>query len=295
MNRCNDALEEDSMTHDDAARVAFWVEYMEQSYALAEAIIRHPLQESGEGFASIQAAAEAVGVDMRFSTTRLAGQFERLFFIRESLVPDLMAIAREMNGRGWILKIEDGYRTRQMQTALGRAPAVFDRIVQACIRECGGGTPPVELVFRRAMCLVANVPLTGTHLAGAAVDISVLRRDDGGEVWRGKPYLEMSEYTPMASPFVTAEERHNRQEITRVMERHGFLHYPGEFWHYNKGDSLYQIQARSGEPGRYGPVDWDRATNTVTPFADPSALLTPLDVLESLIQEAMRRLAKRDG
>jgi hypothetical protein len=180
-----------------------------------------------------------------------------------------------------------------MQTALGRAPAVFDRIVQACIRECGGGRPPVELVFRRAMCLVANVPLTGTHLAGAAVDISVLQRDDGSEVWRGKPYLEMSEYTPMDSPFVSAEERQNRQEITRVMERHGFLHYPGEFWHYNKGDSLYQIQARTGQAGRYGPVDWDRATNTVAPFEDPRALLTPLDVLESLIQQAMQRLGGR--
>jgi D-alanyl-D-alanine dipeptidase len=268
---------------------------MKQSYALAEAIMRHPLQESREGLASIPAAAEEAGVDLRFSTTRLAGQFERLFFIRESLIPDLMAIARDMNARGWVLKIEDGFRTRQMQTALGRAPAVFDRIVQACIRECGGGRPPVELVFRRAMCLVANVPLTGTHLAGAAVDISVLRRDDGSEVWRGKPYLEMSECTPMDSPFVNAEERQNRQEITRSMERHGFLHYPGEFWHYNKGDSLYQIQARTGQPGRFGPVDWDRATNAVTPFEDPRALLTPLDVLESLIQQATQRLAGREG
>ena len=283
------------MAHDEVARVAFWVEYMEQSYALAEAIMRHPLQESREGFASIPAAAEEAGVDLRFSTTRLAGQFERLFFIRESLIPDLMAIARDMNARGWVLKIEDGYRTRQMQTALGRAPAVFDRIVQACIRECGGGRPPVELVFRRAMCLVANVPLTGTHLAGAAVDISVLRRDDGSEVWRGKPYLEMSECTPMDSPFVNAEERQNRQEITRSMERHGFLHYPGEFWHYDKGDSLYQIQARTGQPGRFGPVDWDPATNAVTPFEDPRALLTPLDVLESLIQQATQRLAGREG
>jgi len=100
------------MVHDEAARVAFWVEYMEQSYALAEAIMRHPLQESREGFASIPAAAEAAGVDLRFSTTRLAGQFDRLFFIRESLIPDLMAIARDMNARGWVLKIEDGYRTR---------------------------------------------------------------------------------------------------------------------------------------------------------------------------------------
>jgi D-alanyl-D-alanine dipeptidase len=281
------------MVHDEAARVAFWVEYMEQSYALTEAIMRHPLQESREGFASIRAAAEAAGVDVRFSTTQLAGQFERLFVIRESLIPDLVAIARDMNARGWVLKIEDGYRTREMQTALGRAPAVFDRILQSCIRECDGRRPPVELVSRRAMVLVANVPATGTHMAGAAVDISVLRRDDGAEVWRGKPYLEMSEYTPMNSPFVTAEERQNREEITRVMERHGFLHYPGEFWHYNKGDSLYQIQARTGQPGRYGPVDWDPATNRVTPYADPLGVLTPLDTLESLIQQSLARLGTR--
>jgi D-alanyl-D-alanine dipeptidase len=278
------------MAHDEAARVAFWVEYMERSYAMTEAIIRYPLRESRERFASIPAAAEAAGVEMQFSATRLAGQFERLFFIRESLIPDLMAIARDMNARGWILKIEDGYRTRQMQTALGRVPAVFDRIVQSCIRECGGGRPPVELVFRRAMVLVANVPLTGTHMAGAAVDISVLRKEDGSEVWRGKPYLEMSEYTPMDSPFVSAEERQNRQEITRLMEGHGFLHYPGEFWHYNKGDSLYQIQARSGQPGRYGPVDWNPVTNAVTPYDDPRAPLSPLEVLEPLIQQAVQRL-----
>jgi D-alanyl-D-alanine dipeptidase len=281
------------MVHDEAARVAFWVEYMEQSYALTEAIMRHPLQEIREGFASIRAAAEAAGVEVRFSTTQLAGTFERLFVIRESLIPDLMAIAQDMNARGWLLKIEDGYRTREMQTALGRAPAVFDRIVQSCIRECGGQRPPVELVSRRAMVLVANVPVTGTHMAGAAVDISVLRRADGAEVWRGKPYLEMSEYTPMDSPFVTAEERHNRQEITRVMERHGFLHYPGEFWHYNKGDSLYQIQARTGQPGRYGPVDWDPATNRVTPYGDPLGVLTPLETLESLVQQSLVRLGTR--
>ena len=281
------------MVHDEAARVAFWVEYMEQSYALTEAIMRHPLQESREGFASIRAAAEAAGVEVRFSTTQLAGTFERLFVIRESLIPDLMAIARDMNARGWLLKIEDGYRTREMQTALGRAPAVFDRIVQSCIRECGGRRPPVELVSRRAMVLVANVPVTGTHMAGAAVDISVLRRADGAEVWRGKPYLEMSEYTPMNSPFVSAEERHNRQEITRVMERHGFLHYPGEFWHYNKGDSLYQIQARTGQPGRYGPVDWEPATNRVTPYGDPLGVLTPLETLESLVQQSLVRLGTR--
>lgn len=278
------------MSNDEAARVAYWIESMERSYALAEAIMRHPLAECGERFAAIPEAAMDARVEMLFSTTRLAGRFERVFSVRASLVPDLIAIAREMNERGWIMKIEDGYRTWQMQTALGRAPAVFDKILQACIRERGGRRPPVDLVFRRAMCLVANVPLTGTHLAGAAVDISVVRRDDGTEVWRGKPYLEMSEVTPMDSPFVAADERANRLEITRLMERHGFVHYPSEFWHYNTGDSLYQILARTGQPGRYGPVHWDPAANQVTPFADPFALLTPRDTLEQLIEEAMQRL-----
>lgn len=279
------------MSHDEAARIAFWIEYMDRSYALAEAIMRYPLAETSESFASIPDAMQVAGVDVRFSTTKIGGQFERIFQIRASLIPDLVAIARDMNARGWILKIEDGYRTAAMQTALGRAPAVFDRIIKSCIRECGGARPPVDLVFRRAMCLVANVPATGTHLCGAAVDISVYRRDDGSEVWRGKPYLEMSEYTPMDSPFVSAEERANRAAITGVMERHGFMHYEGEFWHYNKGDSLYQIETNSGLPGRYGPAHWDPATNAVTPFADRFAMLTPFDTLEPLIEEAMSRLA----
>jgi len=278
------------MTVDESARVAFWVEYMERSYALSEAVMRYPLEENREPFAHIPAAMQAAGVEVIFSSTLLAGQFERLFYIRESLIPDLVAIARDMNARGWVLKFEDGYRTAAMQTALGRAPAIFDRIIQSCLRECHGQRPPVELVFRRAMCLVANVPATGTHLAGAAVDISVLRRDDGGEVWRGKPYLEMSEYTPMDSPFVTAQERQNRQEITRMLEQHGFMHYPGEFWHYNQGDSFSQIEAGTGRPGRYGPVHWDASANTVTPFADRFALLTSYATLQQLIEQAIVRI-----
>ena len=279
------------MTNDENARVAFWIEYMERSYALSEAVMRYPLEETREPFAHIPTAMQEAGVEVQFSTTRIAGQFERLFYIRASLIPDLVAIARDMNARGWVLKIEDGYRTAAMQTALGRAPAIFDKIIGSCVRECHGQRPPVELVFRRAMCLVANVPATGTHLAGAAVDISVYRRDDGAEVWRGKPYLEMSEYTPMDSPFVSAWERQNRAEITAVMERHGFIHYPGEFWHYNKGDCLYQIEAGTGQPGRYGPVHWDPATNQVTPFADRLALLTPYDVLETMIEQALLRIS----
>ena len=275
---------------DEEARREFWTFHMDRSADLLQAMQQQPTEESGEGFTSIPDAATAAGVEMWFSESKIAGDLERIFFIRESLIPDLMAIGRDMNERGWILKIEDGYRTREMQTQLGRKPAVFDMIVRSCQWESGGQKPTLDLIKRRSTCLVANYPNAGTHTMGAAVDVSVFHRTDGTEVSRGKPYLEMSELTPMDSPFVSAQEQKNRAAITAMMEAHGFLHYPGEFWHYNKGDSLYHLVTKSGLPAPFGPVHWDPQTNTATAYEDVSSPLTPPDLLATLLDEAMARI-----
>mgnify|MGYP001229962010 CR=1 FL=1 len=275
---------------DEEARCRFWTEYMDRGYELVQSMSKYEVKECGEGVVSIPEAAEKAGVKMLFSETKIAGDLDRIFIIRESLIPDLLAIARDMKERGWILKIEDGYRTREMQTQLGRKPEVFDMIVRSCWRENGGAPPPLDLVKKRSMCLVANYPYSGTHLMAAAVDISVFRIEDGSEVSRGKPYLEMSEYTPMDCPFISVEEHHNRMDITALMERHGFLHFPGEFWHYNKGDALYQIYKRSGEPGCYGPIHWDPQTGEITPFDDITSPLTPPDLLAGNLQQALKRM-----
>lgn len=275
---------------DEDARREFWTFHMERSAELLHAMQQQPTQESGEGLASIPAAAAAAGVEMWFSDSKIAGDLDRIFYIRQSLIPDLLAIGRDMNDRGWILKIEDGYRTKEMQTQLGRKPAVFDMIVNSCRWESGGQTPTLDLIQRRSTCLVANYPNHGTHTMGAAVDISVFCREDGTEVSRGKSYLEMSEYTPMDSPFVSEQEQQNRVDITAMMEAHGFLHYPGEFWHYNKGDSLYHLVTRSGQAAPFGPVHWDPATNVVTGYDDVSSPLTPPDQMAKLLEEALSRL-----
>ena len=96
----------------------------------------------------------------------------------------------------------------------------------------------------------------------------------------------------MDSPFVSGEARSYRDEITRIMERHGFLHYPGEFWHYNKGDALYHLLTRTGPPARYGPVHWDAGTDPVRPYEDPSAPLTPPASLQRLLTEALERIGE---
>lgn len=274
----------------EAERRAYWTEQMELGYGMVEELLAFPVEECGEGFASIRDAAAAAGVEMQFSDTKIADDLDRIFFLRESLIKDVIAISREMNERGWVLKIEEGFRSLEMQGALVRKPSVFDSILRKCIWENGGEIPSVEFVFRRAIVMVANIPKIGTHMSGSAIDISVFRRDDGSEVPRGGPYIEVSEKTPMRSPFITGEELQNRLAITEVMESHGFMHFPYEFWHYNKGDAGDHILNRKPGPARYGPVNWNSGTNEVAPVENPLSPLNPLPQIEKEIAAAMERL-----
>ena len=282
-----------TLSNNDAARRAYWTEQMELGYAMVEKLIAFPVNECGEGFASLADAAAAANVEMQFSTSKIAGDLDRVFYMRESLVRDVVAIGRDMNERGWILKIEDGFRSLDMQGQLMRNPRVFDAILKSCIWENGGEIPSVEMVFRRAIVLTANLPKIGTHMSGSAIDISVFHRDDGSEVWRGNPYLEMSERTPMRSPFVEPEALANRLAITAMMEARGFMHFPFEFWHFNKGDAGGHILTGNPEPCRYGPVNWNTQTNEVTPVADPLSPLNPLPVVEREIAAAVQRAAEK--
>mgnify|MGYP001216165997 FL=1 len=256
---------------------------------MVEQLIAFPVQECGEGFASLCDLAAAAGVEMYFSESKIAGDLDRVFFMRESLAREVVEIGREMNQRGWILKIEDGFRSLEMQRQLVRRPSVFENVLNKCIWELGGEIPTPEFVFRRAIVLTANMPKIGTHMSGSAIDISVFRRDGGGEVWRGVPYLEMSERTPMRSPYITEEELANRLAITEMMESRGFMHFPFEFWHFNKGDAGGHLLTGNPAPCRYGPVNWNPDTNEVTAVPDPLALLNPLDVIEREIAAALER------
>ncbi len=267
----------------------YWAEQMEKGYELVQQIAAFDVKECGEPFASLKDAAGADGVEMLFSTTKIAGELERMFFIRESLIRDVIAIGRQMNECGWMLKIEDGYRSLAMQRQLGSKPELFDAILRKCIWENGGVIPAVDLVFRRGSVLIANLPKVGTHMSGTAIDISVFRRNDGTEVWRGNPYLEMSERTPMRSPFVEPEFVANRLEITEIMEAHGFMHFPFEFWHYNKGDALGHILTKQSAPAKFGPVDWDPISNRVTAVENSQQPLRPPHEIQQEIEAAVER------
>jgi zinc D-Ala-D-Ala dipeptidase len=274
-------------------RRAYWSEQMEAAFAFMGQILEYPVEECGEALESLPESVAAAGLDVEFSHTRIAGRYAHLFYLRAGLIRDFVATAREMNEKGWTLKVEDGFRSRDMQRHIALQGNVLDVVLQKVLWETQGKMPTPELVFRRLSGLSATRPKVGTHMSGSAMDVSVLCSRDHAEVERGGPYIELSELTPMASPFVSDEAARNRAAISDTMRRHGFVAYPYEFWHYSKGDAYAEFLTGSGKPGRYGPVDFDLSNGHVTPIPNAGESLHAMADFERHIALALGRLKSR--
>ena len=270
----------------------YWAQQMDAAHRFMTAVLDIPIEESLEPLLEIPGAAEEAGVEIEFSRNDHERGLPRLFYLREGLIESLLRVARDLNEAGFILRIEDALRTQEMQVNLFRSTKVIDRVVHKVFWEVGHRQPPPDLVYRRLMSLCATIPKTGTHIGGTAVDVSVLDRGSGDEIDRGGPYIELSERTPMASPFVPERAREHRRQITDTFLGHGFVAYPYEFWHYSKGDVYEALLHQLKAPVRYGPVEVDLSTGAVAPLA---AITEPLGSLDEIMRLVRERLEAARG
>ncbi len=77
------------------------------------------------------------------------------------------------------------------------------------------------------------------------------------------------------------------------MAKHGFITYPWEFWHYNKGDAYDHYINQTGQPACYGAVDVNLADGSVQAIADPLTPLNSYAEIESEMRAAVERRATR--
>ena len=155
---------------DEALRIAYWRTSMDQGRRFMDRLLEYPVAECGEPLASIEKAATCARIEMEFSTTPIVGDIPRIFEVREGLIEPLMAVGREMNGRGWVLKIEDGFRTRDSQRTVARQPRIFDMILRRVSWETGSDEPDVTGPRDAGNCRQARPPQgRRRHYPGAQV------------------------------------------------------------------------------------------------------------------------------
>ena len=182
------------------------------------------------------------------------------------------------------MHVEDAFRTKEMQQKVACEPFIFDVVLQRCRWEMQDAPVTQQLLFKRMAALVASWPKVAPHMSGSAIDISVYNQADFKQIDRGADYIELSELSPMDSPFVSDIAQQNRKQITQIFKKHGFAAYPFEFWHYGSGD-IFDSTANNTVSARYGAVDWDPVKNTITPLEDQ---FTPLNSEQDFQSNATR-------
>jgi D-alanyl-D-alanine dipeptidase len=262
---------------------------MDEAYAFMQRIREYPIKESGEPAASLEAAAGERGIPMQFAARPHSGGLARRFYMRESLVQRLLLVAQEFERRGWVMLIEDAYRSAEMQRSLLRSSEVLDVVARRVLWEEPDLPLSASRVMKRVAALCANWPKTATHMSATAVDISVLDAKTRVPIDLGAAYLTLSHLTPMRTPYICPTARHNRAVVEELMARNGFVAYPYEFWHYSQGDTYDQYLSHSGTAARFGPVVVDYTTGATTPLEDVEAELCPIDEVRSAVDDALKR------
>jgi len=258
---------------------AYWIEQMEAAYGFMERLLEYPVQECGEGLRRLDERAREAGVRIAFASGKKIGMFDRVFCVRQSLVDKLLRAAEAFLKRGYVLRIEDVYRSPRTQTLGARSSYVIRSVLDRVLWELDGRIPTAELVFRRLAVWTATTLKFANHTSGSALDVTALRRD-GSVVDLGGTYPQLSHLTPMASPFVAPAVRRNREMICALLAEEGFVPYPFEFWHFSCGDADCEMMAGTGRPGRFGPVHFSDGGGPPTPATD---ILEPFVGVEDVV------------
>jgi zinc D-Ala-D-Ala dipeptidase len=270
-------------------RREYWIEQMEEAWDFMLRSIEAPLQESLEPALDLTATIPP-SLEVTYALDHPMSGDRPLFFMRSSLVPALIRVTEKLRNLSLGLRIEYAYRTPETQAQLCTSDEVLSRVIERVKWEADGSALPPELAYRRLIVLCANVYKFATHIAAAAVDVTVIDLETGEALDRGGPFLELSERTPMASPFISALGRRNRTLIRGIFAEEGFRAYPYEFWHFCAGDVYESVLTDYSHEARFGPVALDPATGRVTAIADPTSDIVPREAMVQRLAAALARI-----
>jgi len=131
--KCNQSLqvEED--------RRVYWSIQMDEAFLFMQMIQKQKVDDCGEKLVAMQEVVIDSGVEVRFLAAKHVDGLNRQFYIRTGLIDSFIGAARELNDYGWMMRVEDGFRNRHMQSRLALDPVVFEQVFRCCVWECRGG------------------------------------------------------------------------------------------------------------------------------------------------------------
>lgn len=169
-------------------------------------------------------------LDIRYATANnfvgapITGYEAARCLLTPEAAQSLTWVQRDLRAAGLTLVIFDCYRPQRAVDEFVRWAA--DPEDTATRADYYPNVPKSELFAR------GYIAERSSHSRGSTVDVGLAERRGGALLDMGTHFDLFDEASHTDSPAVTPNQRANRQTLRRAMERHGFVNFPKEWWHY---------------------------------------------------------------
>ncbi|MBI4157988.1 D-alanyl-D-alanine carboxypeptidase family protein [Candidatus Woesebacteria bacterium] len=226
----------------DSAISVLRQKYNKESKEIDEKLLKVPLKSVNEPFVYLPDLARKLKIKVVFDQKEKPSAY-----LRESVAEAWVAAAKNFNKKGLILRVESAYRSLESQKKrfLWRVSSMKKRYPKKSQKE----------LQDLANVYTAGIPILSGHTAGAAVDVTLLDAKNK-PVNFGVPYRHGDIQSSTDYPYLPKELVKNRKLLKKVMEKHGFVNYPFEYWHFSMGD-VYAVYFIGDKYAKFSPVEYD--------------------------------------
>ena len=183
-----------------------------------------------EGFVYIEELIPDVILEVRYYTDdnfvgcRVDGYLAPRVILTAEAAEALAAVADELRKYRISLKIFDGYRPQQAVNHFIRwAADVEDTKMKDKYY------PEVD---KKDLFSLGYIAKKSGHSRGSTVDLTLFDKDTGKEFDMGSGFDFFGDISHHDTDLISKEQLQNRTILKLIMEKHGFLPYYGEWWHY---------------------------------------------------------------
>ncbi len=190
-----------------------------------------------ELFINLQDLIPDLVVDLKYATSDnfvgapIEGYAANMAWLTPPAAQALHSVQRDLKSAGLGLKVFDAYRPQ--------------RAVNQFLRWAQGTTAPklaaeyypglkAEELFTQGYLLARS-----SHSRGSTVDLTLVSLDQSTELDMGSQFDFFGTRSWIDSTEVSPQARANRLLLREVMERHGFVPFHHEWWHFTLADEPY--------------------------------------------------------
>jgi D-alanyl-D-alanine dipeptidase len=183
-----------------------------------------------EGFGYVHEAVPGVVYDIRYHGTDnflgqpVDGYLEPVAILTEEALDALSEVAGELAGQGYGLIVFDGFRPQKAVDHFVRwAGDLGDTLTKQKYY------PEVD---KSVLFEQGYISARSSHSRGSTVDLTLFELSTGDELDMGTGFDYFGPLSGHGTEGITPQQAANRLLLRKVMERHGFVAYEAEWWHY---------------------------------------------------------------